>query len=1276
MLAGSNLLKMANKISSNIKRGILKKLNKHYKSKGTIHLPVILVCLVIILKLKCRNHENTQLKLENEKHTIYINSSVYWCQILAKKSNKMKSYNFSRALCILLILLSNDVQPNPGPSPVPSICELCGYEIEEPENYLQCQECHRKYHFNCTDTTHSINGSFEWICPTQTCTPNHEERYHVSNLNANNSFDALVENQFSYDISQHQPIQIELLETQEEEENYQSLQELPRINHTDYQGKDLCRSCSRHVNMNQQAISCDQCEMWIHRKCSDMGKKTYEKLKAVQHFKWVCNKCRKNETKYHEKMNVHNLLENEKPHTFAEVKGDGKDLLIVNINCRSIINKIEEIHYIFKETDPDIACMCETWFDESVPKQAYIPPGYKVIRHDRTEAYKQRYGKNHGGGVAIYYKENLKVEKKAYLTDEIEEILWVHIKGKNSFLLGTMYRADYTDILNNIDENGESKLEENIRKASELSNSLILTGDYNIDMINVNNRDTIRLQHIYEPYGLNQLINKPTRIDPKSKRSTIIDHIWTNVGNIKSHGTLQGVSDHLGTYVKLNIKKEIPENQIIRYRCFKNYDKNTFNINLSEAIENSNMQHHLTECDVNSATDELLKVIQNTINQIAPIKEMLLKDKRKNIPWFTAELKTLIINKNQYLSDYYSYGIEVFKKRAKEISNQINYLKRKLKKSFFTEKLNNAENNPKKYWQIINEITQRTSEKQITEPDNMSQIKANKFNEYFATVGTKIQHNLKHNCKLMNLKGLEGFSFKHEQQSSIEKLIDGMKTDVAVGNDDISARIIKDAKETIAPVLTKILNLSYDKNIFPTSMKIAKIKAIHKKEDYNDFSNYRPISILPALSKIFERSATNQLIDFLETNNIINSNQHAYRKAHNTATCLFEVTNYLYQILDEKKLAAVISLDLSKAFDSINHNLLLNKLSTMGLSENSILWVKSYLTNRQQFAQFKDFTSTSQEITAGVPQGSIIGPLLFLCFTNDLYTAFDKNHQIYSYADDTQIIVNANDEKQLTKKVEETIKIAQSWYSKNSMKNNTGKTEILYINSRTNNKKIYINIVENGKRKTLHPKPFVKILGVFLDEKLTWDKHIRYVKKNATNSIRNIHRVNHLLPIKTRILLYLTLIMPHFDYADIIYGGCNKYSSKKLQVAQNFAIRSITGTKKSVSPEESFAKLKFLNLEKRRLVHEAVFAQKSVLHKNPQRISLSYMQHYPKTDTRNASKGTLNLPSHKSSKYQNSPLFRTIAAWNSSPKDTPTHNTKVFKSHFQKNLIHETYSKH
>ena len=149
------------------------------------------------------------------------------------------------------------------------------------------------------------------------------------------------------------------------------------------------------------------------------------------------------------------LSESDKPQPFANVKGDKNELVIINLNCRSSINKTEELHYIFKEINPDIICESETWFDDSVPSQAFIPAGYKVIRKDRSEAYKQRYGKNSGGGVAIYYKEHLKVEKNKYLCDDMEEILWVHVNAKTSFMLGTIYRANYTHTL--AEEDGETK---------------------------------------------------------------------------------------------------------------------------------------------------------------------------------------------------------------------------------------------------------------------------------------------------------------------------------------------------------------------------------------------------------------------------------------------------------------------------------------------------------------------------------------------------------------------------------------------------------------------------------------------------------------------------------------------------------------------------------------------------------------------------------------------------------------------------------------------------
>ena len=184
--------------------------------------------------------------------------------------------------------------------------------------------------------------------------------------------------------------------------------------------------------------------------------------------------------------------------------------------------------------------------------------------------------------------------------------------------------------------------------------------------------------------------------------------------------------------------------------------------------------------------------------------------------------------------------------------------------------------------------------------------------------------------------------------------------------------------------------------MFPDSMKTANIKAIHKKDSTEEIENYRPISILPTLSKIFEKDALNQIMQFLEDNKKLSQHQHAYQKGHSTVTCLYEVVNHLYQKVEEKMYTAIVSLDLSKAFDSLDHTLLLNKLGKLDLSEQTLKWIKSYLTNRRQRTVFDTITSSEEAVKSGVPQGSILGPLLFLCFTNDLPHCFDENQKLLS----------------------------------------------------------------------------------------------------------------------------------------------------------------------------------------------------------------------------------------------------------------------------------------
>ena len=1234
-------------------------------------------------KTPAKQFSSIQLKLQTG--TLYL---------IFMRNNKLnpRTEKHYRMLCLLLIILANDINPHPGPKPAKpdtskTTCTMCTKEFQKDEDLLQCQSCQNWCHMKCLSHTQGIypDFSFQWICPNKNCKPNHvDKRNQLHQLLSPNRYHLIAPHEAN---AQHMQ-NINLMQDERSHATYNPIntecssqnydinlmKELPKISSKEYIGKDLCRGCSKEVKMMQQAVSCDLCDMWIHRSCSDMTPTLYNQLKKKPHFNWTCNKCRRDEEINVDHIDSTKLSEKDQPDDVSKIKTSLLEMLILNLNCRSICNKFEEILHIISKLDPDILCLTETWFDSSVPAEGFVPDGYKIIRKDRSEDFKQKYGKNKGGGIAIIYKSHLKLERKDYMTDKIEEILWVQVKGKQSFMLGTIYRPEYTDMMKV--ENGESKIEENVRKACEISNQLIITGDFNIDDSDINSNLTKQLNETYSSYNLSQFVKKPTRIDTTSGRPTVIDHVWASPENqlIKHVGTCIGISDHLGTYIKLNLQKEKPEEKTVRHRNYRNYDAIEYSRSLEENISQSNIHTHIENKDVNAATEELIHTIKYTADQHAPMVITKVRERRNYIPWYTSELRDIIAQKNELISDYYYYGLDSFKIRIKCISNKISHMKRSLKKKYITEKLAEYKDDPKKCWSAINLITNRTEVKHTEEPEGITQETANTYNKYFATIGSEIQDKLNITTQMKDFCGLKGFVFKPETNTSIKKLIEKIRKDVATGADEVGAKLIKDASEVLAPVLAQIINIGYETCTFPDCMKKATIKALHKKDDPDKISNYRPISILPTISKVFERAATDQLVEHLEKNKLLSNHQHAYRKGHSTQTCLTLVTNYIYKLLDRKKYAAIASLDLSKAFDSISHALMLNKLAKLNLSEGTLKWIKSYLTNRKQKSKFRKFTSEEEPITSGVPQGSIIGPLLFLCFTNDISKEFEGKCKIVAYADDTQLLIEATSLEQLIKNTEEAITIAQKWFSENSMKNNIGKTEVLIINTRKDNlTNIKIRVKDDGKPIAIKPKPHIKILGVWIDDQLNWDKQVKNVKQKSLNSIRNLHRVNHLLPIKLKVNLYNSLVTPNFDYADIVWGGCGKVNSQKLQVAQNFAVKSITGHRKYDSATHSMKQLKFLNLNQRRTVHEAVFTHKSLLQLNPETNNADYLQQRPTSNTRNATQGKLNLPKHRTSKFQHSPLYRTIKSWNSCPDTISKDSVKIHKTQHQKFLIQQTY---
>ena len=1222
-------------------------------NRNHVHIEIFILIYLFIL---CK----TSKMQNNQPQTCYTTCYILHLNKPNKyifKQRKLTKNTFNHSTTIVYLLLVHDIHPNPGPNPaiVKLTCESCTQES------------------TIHSTLSGLENGFEWICPNRNCLPNYHSKpiinyqKEIPNITSEEIYAVKVFAKPKPPIHPNKE-KIDECRTLAQQENKMYLGELPKISPADYMGKELCRGCGKTVKENHRALTCDTCLRWIHLPCSDLSLKAYNKYKTQKEFAWICNLCRSPELlPINEKFNQQQCKTEDLPKTYkflkTRIKNDEE--IILHLNARSIANKADEVKEICSDINPALLLLTETWLDESNPKGTAVPEGYKIIRKDRSETFKQIYGKSNGGGIAILYRKDINIKVHGTLNSDKNELLWctIWLKGKQ-YLICLIYRAEYTSLLE-ATETGESEIE-NLLQAT-MDYNLLMIGDTNCDVQNENpSKSTKTLISITEEYGLKQLINQPTRFNKNS--ATTIDHIFTRDEQlVKEAGTCEGISDHCGIYCIVKADKN-SQKETIRCRSFKEFNEINFQKDITEAIAQSSYHHHMQNEDLNKAFDAWISVIKNISDIHAPWKEFTRNNNKKHNPWYTQELEEIKDQKNRSLQLYRLYrnpdDLEVYK-RAKNLQT---HLTRSLKRAYYKEKINNFEGNSRKIWQILKEVTNKNYRDEVL-PDNPNKKTANKFNTFFAKVGKQVQEKLNIKIDMPNLDKIGQFKFSNETENKIDSLIKRIRPDVATGCDEISSRLLQAARPAIITDLKDMVNLSYKTEIFPEALKKAHVKALHKEGDNNNPAQYRPISILPTISKIFERSASDQLAEFLIKNRKLSSKQHAYKKSYSTVTCLFEFIESIQNHMDKKDLVAVASLDLSKAFDSLSHALILDKLIQKDVDKTVAKWIKSYLENRKQCVKFDKVLSDEEQVESGVPQGSILGPLLFITCTDDLSIQLDQ-FETYSYADDTQILVTGKTIEDIQRKLVEAIQTANAYYNKNSLLNNIGKTKIMLFQPQgsSHNEQI-LEITPKDipqLEKPIYAQDHLKILGIYVDKNLNWNKHISYVKKKATNAIRNLHRANQILPLKEKRLLYNSLVVPHFTYADIIWNCCGKLNCKKIQQAQNFAAKSILGLRKRSSSTEALKRLELLPLEEKRNIHAAVYVKKALEGIGSTETINKYNKLKGPADLR---PGTLQIPKHRTAQYEKSPFYFSIKVWNSTPNHIKNSKVETFKNNLQKHKV-------
>ena len=416
-------------------------------------------------------------------------------------------------------------------------------------------------------------------------------------------------------------------------------------------------------------------------------------------------------------------------------------------------------------------------------------------------------------------------------------------------------------------------------------------------------------------------------------------------------------------------------------------------------------------------------------------------------------------------------------------------------------------------------------------------------------------------------------------ESEVLNVVKSFKVSSSSGIDELSGKVVKSVIHFLLVPIIHILNLSITTGIVPLKLKVAKVVPIYKKNDVHHISNYRPISVLPFFSKILEKVVYSRINDYLHKHNIINPCQYGFQKNVSTEMALIDLHDTVISSLNKKLHTIGIFIDLSKAFDSIDHNILIQKLSMYGIRGIPLLWFKDYLSGRVQYVSFKETLSDPLPISCGIPQGSILGPLLYILYVND-FCYCSNAFKFILFADDTTLLITHENIAQLSHLISVELEKVSKWFDHNKLVVNVEKSNYMYFHNKqkTIPREISDNLSIKIKNSVLERLEVVQFLGCTIDQHVTWKNHIQSVSSKISKTIGILSKLRHILPQRIILLLYNTLILPHLSYCNIVWGNTYKSRLQCIYKLQKRIVRLCAHADFRAPSKPIFVSLNVLNI--------------------------------------------------------------------------------------------------